>query len=162
MDLRPLGLAPPALMRLTPADDSRKLPPAGRGMRGQATAGDGMANPAGGDAARQGILSLTIKDSAALYRAYMAFAKGGGLFVPTAKRYDLGDEVFLLITLLDESERLPVPGKVVWITPPGAQGNRTAGIGIQFNDTAEGEAARTKIESILAGMLGSDRPTQTM
>lgn len=117
---------------------------------------------ASSDVARQGILSLSIKDQAALYRAYMAFAKGGGLFVPTTKRYDLGDEVFLLITLPESSERLPVAGKVVWITPPGAQANRTAGIGVQFNDTADGEAARTKIESILAGLQGSDRPTQTM
>ena len=50
----------------------------------------------------------------------------------------------------------------VWITPAGAQGNRTAGIGVQFNDSADGEAARTKIESILAGILTQERPTHTM
>jgi len=37
-----------------------------------------------------------------------------------------------------------------------------AGIGVQFNDSADGEAARTKIESILAGILASERPTYTM
>ena len=111
---------------------------------------------------RQGILSLAIKDKSALYNAYMSFAKGGGLFVPTVKRYSLGDEVFLLLTLPDEKDRLPVAGKVVWITPAGAQGNRTAGIGVQFNDSADGEAARTKIESILAGILTQERPTHTM
>ncbi|HET6632353.1 MAG TPA: PilZ domain-containing protein [Rhodanobacteraceae bacterium] len=118
-----------------------------------------MAKP---EAMRQGILSLAIKDKSALYNAYMSFVQGGGLFVPTTKSYSLGDEVFLLITLPDDNERLPVPGKVVWITPPGAQGNRTAGIGLQFNSTADGEAARTKIESILAGITSSNRPTQTM
>jgi len=111
---------------------------------------------------RQGILSLAIKDRSALYNAYMPFVKHGGLFVPTAKRYSLGDEVFILLTLMEEKDRLPVAGKVVWITPPGAQGNRTAGIGVQFNESADGDAARTKIESILAGILGSDRPTHTM
>ncbi|MBN8738152.1 MAG: pilus assembly protein PilZ [Lysobacterales bacterium 69-70] len=111
---------------------------------------------------RQGILSLAIKDRGALYNAYMPFVKHGGLFVPTAKRYSLGDEVFILLTLMEEKDRLPVAGKVVWITPPGAQGNRTAGIGVQFNESADGDAARTKIESILAGILGSDRPTHTM
>jgi len=51
---------------------------------------------------------------------------------------------------------------VVWITPIGAQGNRTAGIGVQFNDSTDGEAARGRIESLLAGALGSERATQTM
>jgi type IV pilus assembly protein PilZ len=63
---------------------------------------------------------------------------------------------------MEEKDRLPVAGKVVWITPSGAQGNRTAGIGVQFNDSADGEAARTKIESILAGILTQERPTHTM
>lgn len=123
-----------------------------------------MAAPGGnaGGMPRQGILSLAIKDKHALYNAYMAFVKGGGLFVPTAKRYSLGDEVFLLLTLPEEKDRLPVAGKVVWITPTAAQGNRTAGIGVQFAESSDGDTARTKIESILAGILGSERPTQTM
>jgi type IV pilus assembly protein PilZ len=106
---------------------------------------------AGAGGARQGILSLAIKDKAALYNAYMPYLKTGGIFVPTPKRYFLGDEVFLLLTLLEEKDRLPVAGKVVWVTPPGAQGNRAAGIGVQFADSAEGEAVRHKIETILAG-----------
>lgn len=73
--------------------------------------------------ARQGILSLAVKDKASLYSAYMPFVKNGGIFVPTPKRYFLGDEVFLLLTLPDSSERLPVAGKVIWVTPAGAQGN---------------------------------------
>ena len=116
----------------------------------------------GGAGARQGILSLAIKDKAALYNAYMPFVKGGGIFVPTAKRYALGDEVFILLSLMEEKDRLPVAGKVVWITPAGAQGNRTAGIGVQFNETADGEAAKTKIEALLAGTIGADRLTHTM
>lgn len=119
-----------------------------------------MSNPMGG--ARQGILSLGIKDKAALYNAYMPFIRQGGIFVPTTRRYFIGDEVFLLLTLPDSSERLPVAGKVVWVTPTGAQGNRAAGIGVQFADTAEGEAVRSKIETILAGTLNADQPTQTM
>ena len=31
---------------------------------------------------RNGILSLTIKDKAVLYAAYMPFVKHGGLFIP--------------------------------------------------------------------------------
>ncbi len=114
-----------------------------------------------GMAPRQGILSLTIKDKSALYAAYMPFIKGGGLFIPTKKSYQLGEEVFMLLTLMDETEKIPVAGKIVWITPPGAQGNRAAGIGVQFSDQDEG-AARNKIEGYLAGALQSDRPTHTM
>ena len=112
--------------------------------------------------ARQGILSLAVKDKAALYNAYMPYLKHGGIFVPTPKRYFLGDEVFVLLTLPESSERLPVAGKVVWLTPPGAQGNRTAGIGVQFAETAEGEQVKGRIETLLAGTLASDKPTHTM
>jgi len=73
--------------------------------------------------ARQGILSLTIKDKNALYAAYMQFVKNGGLFIPTNKKYKLGDEVFMLLSLMEEAERLPVAGKIIWITPIGAEGN---------------------------------------
>ena len=109
---------------------------------------------------RNGILSLTIKDKAVLYSAYMPFLTNGGLFVPTNKPYDIGDEVFMLLTLMDEPEKIPIAGKVVWVTPWGAQGNRTAGIGVQFS--AQDAAANAKIETHLAGSLSSDRPTHTM
>lgn len=107
-----------------------------------------------------GILALTIKDQAVLYAAYMPFVKNGGLFIPTTKAYELGDEVFMLLNLMDEQEKIPVAGKVVWVTPKGAQGNRTAGIGVQFSNTDD--PARAKIETYLAGALQSDRPTHTM
>ncbi len=109
---------------------------------------------------RSGILSLTIKDKAVLYAAYMPFVKRGGLFIPTNKQYKLGEEVFLLLNLMDEPEKIPVAGKIIWVTPRGAQGNRSAGIGVQFND--EDDNAKRKIETYLAGSLQSDRATHTM
>jgi type IV pilus assembly protein PilZ len=108
----------------------------------------------------KGILTLTIKDKAVLYAAYMPYVQGGGLFIPSNKSYKLGDEVFMLLSLMEEPEKMPLAGKVVWITPKGAQGNRTAGIGVQFHDT-ENQVQR-KIETYLAGSLESDRPTHTM
>ncbi|MBM7333826.1 MAG: PilZ domain-containing protein [Alcanivorax sp.] len=109
---------------------------------------------------RSGILSLSIKDKAALYSAYMPFITNGGLFIPTDKDYQLGEEIFLLLNVMDEPDKIPVAGKVVWITPQGAQGNRTAGIGVQFSD--QDDTARRTIENHLAGALQSDRPTHTM
>jgi type IV pilus assembly protein PilZ len=105
-------------------------------------------------------LTLTIKDKAALYVAYMPFIKNGGLFIPTNKPYHIGDEVFILLNLLDQAERLPVSGKVVWITPQGAQNKRSAGIGVQFN-LQDGGSIQKKIETYIAGM-SNDRPTHTM
>lgn len=113
-----------------------------------------------GGGARSGILSLTIKDKAVLYAAYMPFVKHGGLFIPTNKTYKLGDEVFMLLNLMDEPEKIPVAGKVVWVTPKGAQGNRAAGVGVQFSD--QDNTAVSKIETYLAGSLESERPTHTM
>lgn len=122
----------------------------------------GMAEPkAQRGSQRQGILSLTIKDKGALYAAYMPYVKGGGLFIPTTKQYQLGDELFILLSLMDETEKVPIVGRVVWITPKGAQGNRPAGIGVQFSDK-DGGVARKKIETYLAGALESDRSTHTM
>ena len=117
-----------------------------------------MARPGG---AQPGILTLNIKDKSALYVSYMPFIKNGGLFIPTTRDSKLGDEVFLLLTLMDSSERLPVAGKVVWITPRGAQGKRQQGIGVQFS-SQDGGATLKKIETLLAGALGADRATHTM
>ena len=44
----------------------------------------------------------------------------------------------------------------------GFQGNRAAGIGVQFSDSAEAETVKGKIETMLAGTLESDKPTHTM
>ena len=57
----------------------------------------------------------------------MSFLQNGGLFVPTTRPYRLGDEVFLLLTLMDEPEKLPVAGRVVWITPEGGPGQPAGG-----------------------------------
>ena len=115
----------------------------------------------GHSAQRQSVLSLMIKDKNALYAAYMPFVKGGGLFIPTNRSYALGDEVFILLSLIDEPERIPIAGTVVWVTPKGPEGNRASGIGVQFNNEDNG-AARNKIETLLGGSLQADRSTQTM
>ena len=110
---------------------------------------------------KQGILSLTIRDKSALYAAFMPFVKNGGLFIPTSKAYQLGDEVFMLLTLMEEKEKMPIAGRIVWVTPKGAQGNRTAGIGVQFSALDKGQT-KNKIENYLAAALKSERQTHTM
>ncbi|MGZ8136076.1 MAG: PilZ domain-containing protein [Methylococcaceae bacterium] len=110
---------------------------------------------------RQGILSLSIKDKNALYAAYMPFVINGGLFIPTNREYEMGQEVFILLSLMEETERLPIAGKIIWKTPPRSENYRATGIGVQFTDQ-DGGIARDKIENYLAGALSSDRSTHTM
>lgn len=111
--------------------------------------------------AQKGILSYSIESKQELYAAYMPFLINGGLFVPTKKTFALGDEVLILLSLMGD-ERMAIPGKVAWITPPGSQRGSSSGVGIQFADSAEGQQAQTTIVSVLAGMLESDRPTRTI
>ena len=119
-----------------------------------------MATPAAG--ARPSVLSLNITSKSALYAAYMPFLERGGLFVPTTREYLPGDEIFMLVTLMDDPTRLPIAGTVVWVTPAGAQGNKPQGIGVQFSADDSGQAVRDKIEAILGAHLGSSRSTHTL
>lgn len=112
---------------------------------------------------RKGILSLKISDQNMLYHSFMPFLKNGGLFIPTNKTYEMGEEVFILLTLLDEAEKIPVAGTIAWITPGGAQGNQAAGIGIHFSEGNGGaNVVRGKIENYLVDKLKSDKTTYTM
>ena len=113
------------------------------------------------DRDRSSVISIAIKDKQALYMSYMPFVKDGGLFVPTKKDYNLGDEMFLLVKVMDEEEPLQISGKVVWVSPPGALGNRPRGVGVQFiGDTAQ--KAANLIENKLGGSITLTRATHTM
>jgi type IV pilus assembly protein PilZ len=109
---------------------------------------------------KHGILSISIKELPVLYSAYMPFLENGGLFIPSRKQYDMGDEVFILLGLMDEAERIPISGSVVWMTPAGAQGSRAQGIGVHFSE--RNSIAKKKIENYLVGLLGTDRLTHTL
>ncbi|MBL8310834.1 MAG: PilZ domain-containing protein [Burkholderiales bacterium] len=116
----------------------------------------------GGTPKPGGVLSLNIRERTALYAAYIPWVEGGGIFIPTTRHYKLGAEVFMLLALMDDPNRIAVQGKVIWITPPGIQGARTQGIGVQFTRDDTGRAAKGRIEGILGALLASSRPTHTM
>jgi Tfp pilus assembly protein PilZ len=113
-------------------------------------------------AAHRHILALTIRDKAALYAAYMPFLSNGGIFVPTSAPYKLGEEVVMLLTLMDSGEKTPINGRVAWITPPQSQGNRPPGIGVQFGRSDAARNLKNKIELHLGNALKSVRQTHTM
>lgn len=110
---------------------------------------------------RPGVVQLAIREKAALYAAYMPFLDGGGLFVPTTRAVRLGDELYLILSLVDTPNKLSVTGKVVWITPPGTP-QRQQGLGVQFAKDEAGMRARNRIEELLGGTLKANRPTHTI
>lgn len=118
--------------------------------------------PGVGTTPRPSVIQLAIKEKAALYAAYIASFTEGGIFIPSAKDYKLGDDVYVLITLPEDPQRYPVAGKVAWITPAKAAGNRTQGIGIKFPVDEKSKLLKIKIEQLLGAHLASDRPTQTI
>ena len=111
---------------------------------------------------RPSVIQLAIKEKAALYAAYIPLFAEGGIFIPSAREHRLGDDIYVLITLPDDSQRYPVAGKVAWITPARASGNRTQGVGVRFPKDEKCEQLKSRIEQILGATLGSDRPTQTI
>jgi type IV pilus assembly protein PilZ len=111
---------------------------------------------------RPSVLSLNINSKSALYASFMPHLRCGGIFIPTPRAYKMGDEVFMLLSLMDDPAKLPIAGKVVWITPAGAQNGRAPGIGIHFNNDESGIEARRKIEGLLGGVMHSTRPTHTL
>lgn len=111
---------------------------------------------------RPSVIQLAIKEKSALYAAYIPLFAEGGMFIPTPREYQLGDDVYVLLSLPEDPQRYPIAGRVAWVTPPRAAGNRAQGVGIQFPKDDKARQLKTKIEELLGAQLGSDRPTQTI
>ncbi len=113
-------------------------------------------------APRPSVIQLSIKQKSALYAAYIPMFTDGGIFIPTTRSYQLGDDVYVLLSLPDDVQRYPVAGTVAWITPDKAASSRAQGVGISFPKDEKSRALKLKIEEILGVNLSSDRPTQTI
>ena len=125
----------------------------------QPNAGEAASGSAG---ARPTVIQLAIKEKAALYAAYIPMFVDGGIFVPSSKEYRLGMDVYVLLTLPEDTTRYPIAGKVAWITPANSHGGRTQGIGVRFPNDDKSRLLKARIEEILGAHLGSDRSTQTV
>lgn len=111
---------------------------------------------------RPGVFSLVIRSKVALYAAWIPLLRGGGFFVPSSREHRLGEEVLVLLSLLDDSSRIPIQGQIAWINPPHAANNRPQGFGVQLQDNESTRELRKKVEGLLAGALQSSRPTHTL
>ncbi|MDN3920635.1 PilZ domain-containing protein [Roseateles violae] len=113
-------------------------------------------------AARASVIQLVFKEKGALYAAYIPLFAEGGLFVPTTRDYQLGEDVYLLLALPEDNQRYPVAGKVAWLTPANASGGRTQGVGVRFPGDEKSRLMKLKIEEILGTQISSAKPTQTI
>jgi len=111
---------------------------------------------------RPSVIQLVFREKGALYAAYIPLLTDGGLFVPTAREYRLGEDIYLLLSLPDDPQRYPVAGKVAWVTPSNASGGRTQGVGVRFPADEKTRGLKLKIEEMLGTMISSAKPTQTL
>jgi type IV pilus assembly protein PilZ len=121
-----------------------------------------LSSPAAAPASRPSILQLVIKEKSELYAAYIPLFKDGGIFIAATREYKLGDDIYMLLTLPDDTQRHPVTGKVAWITPAHVAGNQAQGIGVKFPSDEKSRVLKAKIEEILGSSLGSNRSTHTI
>ena len=119
-----------------------------------------MAKGSGFSGGKSGILALEINDERELYEHYMSFVEGGGLFVPTKRSHELGDELFFLLSIYLHSDPIPMTGRVVWVAHQGAGSSQKEGVGVQFTD--EQAELKIQIEQALTGTVHAQHPTLTM
>jgi Tfp pilus assembly protein PilZ len=91
---------------------------------------------------KQNLFFLHFKNQQQLAASYMPFIRGGGLYIPSESIYTLGEQVFLMIRLLNEKEKLAVIGTVVWITPT------TRYVGSQLEGQVERSVGRSIERSV--------------
>jgi type IV pilus assembly protein PilZ len=111
---------------------------------------------------RPSVIQLVFREKGALYAAYIPLMNEGGLFVPTTRDYRLGEDIYLLLSLPEDTQRYPVAGKVAWITPANASGGRTQGVGVRFPSDEKTRVLRLRIEELLGTSISSSKPTQTI
>ena len=110
---------------------------------------------------RGGVLTCHIENIEMLYASYLSFVSNGALFVPSTQDQQLGNEVFIAVTLPNSSERLPMNGKVVWINSK-TQGGRPAGFAVQIGTDISGQRIKNEVERLLAGKVDGLQATYTM
>lgn len=107
-----------------------------------------------------GIIHANISDIETLYASYMPYVVGGGLFIPTKQPVTLGEEVFVLATLPEQSQKIPLTGKVIWISQK-QNGIKLQGFGMQLTGE-KGVYYKSEAEKILTGIKSEGRTSYTM
>ena len=115
-----------------------------------------------GASARPTVLQLRMDTPLELYQAYISVFTEGGLFVQTSREYQLGDELYGLLSLPQDNKRHPLIGHVAWITPANSPTGRPQGVGVRFTADERGAILKQKIEAALGPLLGTKRTNFTV
>ena len=107
-----------------------------------------------------GIIQANIPDLETLYLSYMPYVVDGGLFIPSKQPVQMGEEIFVLATLPEQSQKIPLTGKVIWISQK-QNGVKLQGFGIQLSGE-KGRYYKAAAERLLAGLKSSNRNSYTM
>ncbi|MFM1895103.1 MAG: hypothetical protein RLZZ385_177 [Pseudomonadota bacterium] len=99
---------------------------------------------------------VTIKDVAALRSAYLPFLINGGLLIPFENFSALGQQVFLVLYLLDEETPHAVSGRIAWSATARSGLSWGKGIGVQFD--AGNEKLQLRLRSYLNTDEGAEQP----
>lgn len=107
--------------------------------------------------------TITIMDKRELYRCYMPFLKGGGLFIPFndevgPSQITPGQTIFVIFSMLDLKSKTPFSGKVAWISKSGMQ----KGYGICFIPTPQTKSLKETIEIAILDYTQKKEPTYTI
>lgn len=107
-----------------------------------------------------GIIQVNIADRDMLQASYVPFVSGGGLFISSKLPVKLGEERFVLATLPEQAQKIPLTGKVVWINHRST-GIKPQGFAIQLTGD-KGIYYKAEAEKMLAGSMSSARPRYTI
>ena len=110
------------------------------------------------------ILQLRLESKPIIYASYMSFLEYGGVFLPTDDKFDMGEEILLVLELvgLGKTEKIFIKTNVCWINANPSASGRPKGIGLAFGSDDSGLKAKTIFENILSGLLHNERPTYTL
>ena len=110
------------------------------------------------------MLQLRLESKPVIYASYMSFLEYGGVFLPTDDKFDMGEEILLVLELagLGNTEKIFIKAKVCWINANPSASGRPKGIGLAFGSDESGLKAKTIFENILSGLLHNERPTYTL
>ncbi len=107
-----------------------------------------------------GIIQASIPDIETLFASYMPYVVGGGLFIPSKLSVQLGEEVFVLTTLPEQTQKIPLTGKVIWVSQK-QNGIKPQGFGIQLTGE-KGVSFKNEADRLVAGLKSTGRKSYTM
>ncbi len=92
-------------------------------------------------------INVSIPDKKELLRSYMPFVKSAGIFIPIQNEheYEIGQKVFIILTLPEEKSKKTISGKVVWLNKFG----KLKGIGVSFGEGNNAKLIKDTIETII-------------